>query len=192
MACLWHRVTLKLRLSAMRMRRLNNIIDIENSSFDQINSPVDTLSLIANHQGLCAILWANDLNLAENETTLNKLKRNKHHPVILQTKKQLTEYFLGKRKTFQLPLIFNGSVFQHQAWQALLAIPYGQTISYGEQAAKLGDKNKARAIGLANANNPISIIIPCHRVIGTNGQLTGFAGGLYKKKYLLALEEKYK
>ncbi|EKD72741.1 MAG: hypothetical protein ACD_45C00599G0001, partial [uncultured bacterium] len=95
----------------------------------------------------------------------------------------------GKRKMFDLPLVIDGTDFQIQAWKQLLKIPYSSTITYGEQAEKMGDKKKARAVGMANKLNPISIIIPCHRVIGNNGQLIGFAGGLEKKAYLLKLEK---
>ena len=90
--------------------------------------------------------------------------------------------------TFDIPLCGHGTPFQKQVWKELSKIPYGQTISYGEQAKRLGDKNKARAVGLANGCNPISIIVPCHRVIGCKGHLTGFAGGLESKKYLIDLE----
>ena len=93
---------------------------------------------------------------------------------------EIYEYFIGKRKRFSLPLVLEGSDFQVKAWNLLQTIPYGETISYGDQATKLGNKNKARAVGLANGLNPISIIIPCHRVIGSDGKLTGFAGGLKK------------
>ncbi|MCP4494344.1 MAG: methylated-DNA--[protein]-cysteine S-methyltransferase [Gammaproteobacteria bacterium] len=100
----------------------------------------------------------------------------------------LTMPFSGKRKVFDLPLVINGTHFQTQAWQQLLKIPYGQTITYGEQAKRMGDKNKARAVGMANGYNPISIVIPCHRVIGSNGKLVGFGGGIERKALLLQLE----
>lgn len=107
-----------------------------------------------------------------------------------KTKKQLNEYFQGKRKIFDLPLVYNGTEFQIQTWKQLIKIPYAKTISYAEQAERIGNKNKARAVGLANGLNPISIIIPCHRVIGSNGHLVGFGGGLEKKSFLLKLEQK--
>jgi len=121
---------------------------------------------------------------------LKNYERNSQHEMITRVKQQLTEYFEGKRKVFNLPLCFDGTPFQIQAWQELYKIPYGVTISYKEQATRLGDKNKARAIGLANGLNPIPIIVPCHRVIGSNGHLTGFAGGLEYKAMLLLLERK--
>ena len=98
---------------------------------------------------------------------------------------QLAEYFDGDRTEFDVPLDPVGTEFQQAAWTALRTIPYGETISYGEQAARVGDRRKARAVGAANGRNPISIIVPCHRVVGSNGSLTGFAGGLDNKAWLL-------
>lgn len=105
-----------------------------------------------------------------------------------EVKKQLAEYFRGDRKKFDLKLAPEGTSFQIAAWRQLRRIPYGKTISYGEQAARIGNPKAARAVGAANGENPISIIVPCHRVIGANGRLTGFGGGLGKKKLLLDLE----
>ncbi len=101
---------------------------------------------------------------------------------------QLKEYFCGARRTFQLPLAPTGTPFQLSVWQALLAIPYGETLSYGELARRLGLSGGARAVGLANGANPLPILVPCHRVIGADGSLTGFGGGLHIKRSLLALE----
>ena len=109
-------------------------------------------------------------------------------PLIRKTFKQLQEYFSGKRKTFDLPLKFYGSDFQKQVWQELLKIPYGKTVTYGEIAQKIKGKNYSRAVGMANNRNPIAIIVPCHRVIGANNSLTGYAGGLDVKKILLKTE----
>ena len=157
--------------------------------YDEMDSPVGILTIIASPQGLHAILW--DLYRASPEwqKIIDPLQKSDRDTVIAQTKKQLTEYFEGKRKTFDLPLQLAGTNFQRQAWNQLLAIPYGTTISYGEQAEKIGNKNKARAVGMANGLNPISIVIPCHRVIGSNGCLVGFGGGIEKKAYLLRLEQ---
>jgi len=105
-----------------------------------------------------------------------------------EVKKQLGEYFSGKRKTFDLKLAPEGTPFQLAAWKQLRRIPYGKTISYGEQARRMGNPKAARAVGAANRENPISIIVPCHRVIGADGKLTGYGGGLGKKKRLLDLE----
>ena len=107
-------------------------------------------------------------------------------------RKQLAEYFAGKRTEFHLPLSPVGTPFQMQAWQALREIPYGTTRSYGQQAASIGNPNACRAIGLANGRNPISIIVPCHRVIGANGSLTGYGGGLPAKKWLLHHESQHR
>ena len=101
---------------------------------------------------------------------------------------QLTEYFDGRRRAFELPLAPAGTPFQMRVWNALLDIPYGETISYGELAARIGDRSASRAVGLANGSNPLPIVIPCHRVIGSNGKLTGYGGGLPIKERLLALE----
>jgi methylated-DNA-[protein]-cysteine S-methyltransferase len=104
--------------------------------------------------------------------------------------KQLSEYFAGKRTRFELPLDIEGTPFQKSVWKALLQIPYGETRSYGDIAKALGKPAAARAVGMANHNNPIAIVIPCHRVIGQNGSLTGYAGGLHLKEKLLSIERK--
>jgi methylated-DNA-[protein]-cysteine S-methyltransferase len=102
--------------------------------------------------------------------------------------RQLTEYFKGKLRTFDVPVAPVGTAFQRAVWRQLQAIPYGETLSYGELARRLGNPKAVRAVGLANGSNPISIIIPCHRVIGSNGSLVGYGGGLPTKQALLALE----
>jgi methylated-DNA-[protein]-cysteine S-methyltransferase len=101
---------------------------------------------------------------------------------------QLAEYFAGERHEFDVPLVLNGPPFQCQAWHALREIPYGETVSYGEQARRIGQPDAARAVGAANGQNPIAVIVPCHRVIGADGSLTGFGGGLQRKRLLLDLE----
>jgi methylated-DNA-[protein]-cysteine S-methyltransferase len=105
---------------------------------------------------------------------------------------QLGEYFAGDRKNFDFPISLAGTEFQIRVWQQLQLIPYGETISYGKIASKIGNPKASRAVGMANNRNPISIVIPCHRVIGANGNLTGYAAGLKLKKKLLTLEQKYK
>ncbi len=109
-------------------------------------------------------------------------------PVLTQTKRELDAYFLGKLRTFTMPLAPHGTDFQKRAWTALTKIPYGETRSYGQQAHSIGSPAAVRAIGAANGKNPIGIIVPCHRVIGANGSLTGYAGGLHNKEFLLKLE----
>ena len=101
---------------------------------------------------------------------------------------QLSEYFSGARRSFDVPLEFDGTAFQRRVWTALCDIPYGETISYGELARRIGQPTAVRAVGLANGSNPIAIIVPCHRVIGSNGSLIGFGGGLDAKSFLLELE----
>jgi methylated-DNA-[protein]-cysteine S-methyltransferase len=103
-------------------------------------------------------------------------------------KTQLTEYFAGTRTEFDLPMTMLGTPFQQRVWAALQDIPYGETISYGELAAELGNPKASRAVGLANGKNPISIIVPCHRVVGANGDLTGYGGGIERKRHLLDFE----
>lgn len=156
--------------------------------YGEMPSPVGKLTIVTSKQGLYAVLWEVDSQNSSCENIIKSFVKAKHDPIIEKTKKQLTEYFQGQRKIFDLPLVLSGTKFQNQVWQQLLKIPYAKTISYGEQAKRLGDKNKARAVGLANGLNPVSIIVPCHRVIGSNGKLVGFAGGLEMKAKLLELE----
>ncbi len=107
---------------------------------------------------------------------------------LAETSRQLGEYFAGTRRRFDLPLRWHGTVFQTRVWQALIEIPYGTTWSYGQLAKRLGNPNASRAVGLANGSNPISILVPCHRVIGADGSLTGYGGGLERKRWLLEHE----
>lgn len=115
--------------------------------------------------------------------------RKATNPIIEQTYEQTSEYFAGKRHEFTLPVKPEGTEFQQKVWQHLCKIPFGESWSYGQLAKSIGNKNASRAVGAANGKNPISIIIPCHRVIGANGALTGYAGGLAAKKWLLTHEE---
>ena len=171
----------------MRIRGLRFLP--EDATYDEMDTPVGRLTIITASKGLHAILWDVDRKNLQCDKIINSLKRSPDEPVTVQTKQQLGEYFQGKRKSFDLPLAINGTEFQIQAWQQLLTIPYAKTVSYAEQAEKTGNKNKARAIGRANGLNPISIVVPCHRIIGSNGHLVGFGGGLDKKAYLLKLEK---
>ena len=156
-------------------------------AYKMIDSPVGKLKLIASDSGLVAILWEND---RPHRVRLNGLVADEQHPVLVKTERQLGEYFAGKRKAFSIALDMRGTRFQKDVWEALLAIPFGETRSYGQLATKLGNPRATRAVGAANGRNPISIIVPCHRVIGSSGKLTGFAGGLETKAHLLGLEEK--
>lgn len=148
-------------------------------------SPVGELTLVADERGLAAILWEND---KPDRVRLDALNEKPDHPVLVETERQLSEYFAGTRRSFDVPLSFAGTDFQKRVWAALLAIPFGETRSYGEIADQLGAPGASRAVGAANGRNPISIIAPCHRVVGSTGKLTGFAGGLEAKAFLLDLE----
>jgi methylated-DNA-[protein]-cysteine S-methyltransferase len=153
--------------------------------FKTVRSPVGDLKLVASSAGLAAILWQND---DPKRVRLNIVVRDDRHPVLVETERQLAEYFSGRRKAFDLTLDFAGTDFQKKVWRALLTIPFGETRSYGEIARQIGSPKAVRAVGAANGKNPISIVAPCHRVIGSSGELTGFAGGLDTKAYLLRLE----
>jgi methylated-DNA-[protein]-cysteine S-methyltransferase len=155
--------------------------------FKEIKLPVGKLKLVASDKGLAAILWEND---DPTRIQLDAGPENEKHPVLLETGRQLAEYFDGKRSHFSLQLDPVGTEFQNKVWQALLTIPFGETRSYGQIAKQIGNAKAMRAVGAANGRNPISIVVPCHRVIGASGKLTGFAGGLEVKEYLLALENK--
>ncbi len=143
---------------------------------------------------VCVATDGNCLRIVMPIVSWNKAKSKfnkiieKNHPLLELTHKQLDEYFAKKREKFEIPLSFNGTSFQNKAWNALLKIPYGQTICYAQQAKMIGNPKATRAIGGANGANPIAIIVPCHRVIGKSGKLTGYASGLDIKSYLLNLE----
>lgn len=154
-------------------------------AFKYMVSPVGRLTLIASDKGLAAVLWEND---KPNRVHAKAEAENEQHLVLLETERQLQEYFAGNRDTFSLPLDMIGTPFQQQVWEALTSIPYGETRNYQQIANQLGNPKAVRAVGAANGRNPVSIIVPCHRVIGTDGSLTGFAGGLEAKAHLLSLE----
>lgn len=141
--------------------------------------------MVAHETALVAVLWQNE---NPKRVRLAELVEQPDHPILSAAQQQLSEYFTGTRQQFDLPLDFEGTSFQKQVWQALLAIPYGETRSYKQIAEQLGNPKAVRAVGAANGKNPISIIAPCHRVIGSSGKLVGFAGGLDNKKVLLNLE----
>lgn len=153
--------------------------------FKFMHSPVGRLKLVAGDNGLMAILWEND---DPKRVRIKDPVEKSDHPVLLETERQLQEYFNGGRQAFSIQLDFDGTEFQKQVWQALLTIPYGETRSYSQIATQLNNPKAVRAVGAANGKNPVSIIAPCHRVIGASGSLTGFAGGLENKAILLKLE----
>jgi methylated-DNA-[protein]-cysteine S-methyltransferase len=150
-----------------------------------VRTPVGALTLIASNDGLAAILWEND---RAGRVRRDVVAEAPNHPVLCATERQLAEYFAGRRKTFDLVLDFAGTAFQKKVWGALLTIPFGETRTYAQIARQIGHPTAVRAVGAANGRNPISIVTPCHRVIGSNGELTGFAGGLATKAHLLRLE----
>jgi methylated-DNA-[protein]-cysteine S-methyltransferase len=158
-------------------------------SYKKINSPVGKLKLVASEEGLAAILWQND---RPERVPLGEMVEEPEHKVLVKTERQLTEYFAGERREFDLPLDMRGTPFQKEVWDALLGIPFGETKSYGDLAKQLGNPGAGRAVGAANGRNPISIVVPCHRVIGSSGKLTGFAGGLDVKARLLEMEREAK
>jgi len=152
--------------------------------YRKVDSPVGTLTLVASETHLVAIAWQRE----GEAPPFGAVPEEDPHPVLDETGRQLRAYFAGERRDFDLPLDFRGTDFQRQVWQALLAIPFGETRSYRDIAVALGRPTATRAVGAANGRNPIPIVAPCHRVIGTNGSLTGFGGGLENKAFLLDLE----
>lgn len=156
--------------------------DAETLTTASVPSPVGLLTVVASESGVRAVLWPAD---DPKRVPLGEAAADAEHPVLACAAEQLAEYFDGSRQEFDVPLDPVGTDFQQSAWRALRTIPYGETVSYGEQAERMGDKRKARAVGAANGRNPISIIVPCHRVVGANGSLTGFAGGIDTKAWLL-------
>ncbi len=147
-------------------------------------SPVGTLQVYADEKGICGLLWPDSEDKRFTGSAAEPVKPDRI-PVFKKLGTQLDEYFVGSRKRFDLPLNLQGTEFQVAAWNALLEIPFGKTRTYAQQAANIGRPKAVRAIGAANGKNPISIVIPCHRVIGSNGSLTGFAGGIDVKRFLL-------
>lgn len=153
--------------------------------FDEMPSPVGPLRLVADAHGLRQIWFETERHPKQASPDWVR------SPAALAfARVQLEEYFAGTRTQFELPLHPQGTAFQLAVWQALSRIPYAATISYGELARRIGQARAMRAVGAANGRNPLPIVVPCHRVIGANGSLTGFGGGLPTKRYLLALEQR--
>jgi len=155
-------------------------------SYTHYDGPLGTMLLAADERGLRLISFA----LGKRPERPQSGWRQDRAP-FAETIRQLRAYFDGELKNFDLPLSLEGTEFQLRVWKSLCAIPYGQTISYGQLARLIGSPKAARAVGLANGSNPIPIIVPCHRVIGSNGSLVGYGGGLSNKKTLLFLEKKH-
>ncbi|ANH97809.1 cysteine methyltransferase [Pseudomonas koreensis] len=154
-------------------------------TFITLPSPVGELKLVANGARLAAILWEND---KPGRVRLGPMTPAPDNPLLQNAARQLQEYFAGHRDRFDLELDFVGTDFQKKVWAALLTIPFGETRTYRQIAEQIGNPAAVRAVGAANGRNPISIVAPCHRVIGASGKLTGFAGGLEAKERLLVLE----
>ncbi|MCF6218546.1 MAG: methylated-DNA--[protein]-cysteine S-methyltransferase [Gammaproteobacteria bacterium] len=157
--------------------------------YQKLNSPLGSIHIATDGKFLRVLAIGN--NWERLKTTLGKVVEERH-PLLSQTEQQLNEYFSHQRSHFDLPLYFSGTAFQKLAWNALLTVPYGETRSYAQQAVLIGNPKAVRAIGRANGLNPISIIAPCHRIIGKSGKLTGYASGLGDKSYLINLERGFK
>jgi methylated-DNA-[protein]-cysteine S-methyltransferase len=155
--------------------------------YKTMHSPVGQLTLVGSDRGLAAVLWEDD---DPSRVRLGERKEDAAHPVLVRAQQELEAYFSGERRTFTVKLDPAGTEFQTRVWNALRTIPFGETRSYGQIADQIGSRKAVRAVGAANGANPLSIIVPCHRVIGANGKLTGFAGGLDVKARLLALEKR--
>jgi methylated-DNA-[protein]-cysteine S-methyltransferase len=156
--------------------------------YTTINSPVGELTLSAVGGRLTGLLFEDNRYPPDREGW----RRDDVDPALVGARQQLEEYFAGSRKDFELVMSSKGTEFQQKVWAALREIPFGETRSYGEQARLIGDHKAVRAVGLANGKNPIPIIVPCHRVIGADGSMTGFGGGIARKKWLLAHEARFR
>lgn len=156
--------------------------------FTVIPSPIGPLTLEASARGLTGLFMDSD---SQGRSARNRNSRVHDERPFREVRRQLDAYFAGELRHFDLPLDLHGTAFQLQAWAALQEIPYGETLAYSEQARRIGNPRAVRAIGLANGKNPIAIIVPCHRVVGKNGNLTGYGGGLERKRFLLDLEKKF-
>jgi AraC family transcriptional regulator of adaptative response/methylated-DNA-[protein]-cysteine methyltransferase len=159
----------------------------------EIDTPLGTMMAGAVPEGICLLEFADRPGLTREITELtrrlNATTREGENPHLYLLSQQLKEYYEGHRHEFTVPLVMSGTAFQMEVWRSLLKIPYGNTRSYMQQAITLGDPKAVRAVAHANGMNPISILVPCHRVIASNGQLTGYGGGLWRKKWLLDLEQ---
>ena len=154
----------------------------------RIDSPLGPITLAASGQGVCG-LWFDEQRHGPTATQIAQWPHSPSSPLLLQAAEQVHAYFAGQRRSFDLPLdLSQGTAFQQAVWQALLSVPCGQHESYGQLAAQLNKPRAVRALGAAVGRNPVSIIVPCHRILSANGQLTGYAGGLWRKEALLRLE----
>ena len=153
--------------------------------YSTLSSPVGLLKLIATDAALVAVIWRDH---GAGQVPVHEAVETRSHCILDEAARQLDQYFAGKRRKFEVALSMHGTEFQRRVWTALQTIPYGETRSYADVARQIGRPEAVRAVGAANGRNPLSIVVPCHRVIGTSGALTGFGGGLEAKARLLALE----
>jgi methylated-DNA-[protein]-cysteine S-methyltransferase len=153
-----------------------------------IDSPLGELTLVADNEALVGLYFRNHWYRPATNTFGPRIDAESDE-LLAETRTQLTDYLAGKRTGFDLPITLRGSAEQQRVWRRLTGIPYGETVTYGELATSLNDGSTPKDVGQAVGRNPLSIIVPCHRVIGKNGQLTGYAGGLHRKRFLLDLEE---
>jgi methylated-DNA-[protein]-cysteine S-methyltransferase len=158
-----------------------------NQHYKIITSPVGILTLVTDNKSLTQISWENPGSVPVQR---DPAYEDENHPLLLQAAEELNEYFAGKRQSFSIDVDPEGTEFQKKVWKALLTIPFGKTKTYGEVAAAIGNPDAVRAVGGAANKNPVPVIIPCHRVIGADGKLVGFGGGLERKEYLLEIEGK--
>jgi methylated-DNA-[protein]-cysteine S-methyltransferase len=152
--------------------------------YTTVESPIGELLLVGDGHALCGLYMQDGRKPAR----ISEAWKESSAP-FAGVRGQLEEYFAGERRTFDIPLVIEGAEFERRVWRALREIPYGETVSYGEIARRVGQPTAARAVGLANGRNPIAVIVPCHRVIGADGTLTGYGGGLERKRLLLELEQ---
>ena len=157
------------------------------NSTKQLDSPIGRLRLVATDQGLSHLLF--DQQVGEDLESDGDEVEADDHPVLAAATAQLAEYFAGRRQEFDIPLDLTGTEFQRAAWSALANVPFGETRSYRQQAEAIGRPKAVRAIGAANGKNPVPIVLPCHRIVGSDGSLTGYGGGLPIKEYLLNHEQ---
>ena len=153
--------------------------------YDLYESPQGQMLLAANDDGIAGVYFDGQKHFPKKA---EQLRRDARHPLLNQAKRELAEYFAGKRRRFEVALAPEGTSFQRAVWKAISTVGFGETISYAELARRAGCPGSARAAGAATGRNPIGIIVPCHRIVGSNGSLTGYAGGLARKRALLALE----
>ncbi|OJJ22446.1 cysteine methyltransferase [marine bacterium AO1-C] len=161
---------------------------MENTTTYPYQSPIGKFTVVGDERGIQAIQFVDKQEQKVDETAVGNSIKDSWPSPVQQCFRQLDEYFAGKRLEFDVPLAPEATEFQQKVWDALLDIPWGRTLTYGNIAQQIGQPKAAQAVGAANGQNPIPIIVPCHRVVGSNGTLTGYAGGLWRKEWLLKHE----